>query len=122
MTSPHFIRVVLGACLLAAGSGSGRAQTAPHQDFVCMSGASRRVISVYNLESGDGQRQHGGCRVDYMKDGQTTTVYSARNGRAFCAAKAAALATTLAKGNYTCHAETQEKPDAAELPESRSPR
>ena len=105
--------------LAAAVSGGAVAQTAPHQDFVCRSGASRRIISVFNFESTDG-RSRGGCRVDYTKDGKTRTVYTSRTGRAYCAAKAALLVTNLAKGNYSCRAETLEKTEDADLPETRS--
>lgn len=119
MTSARFIRAAWTLCLMTAGIGSGAAQTTPHQEFVCLSGTSRRVISVFNLEEGEGPQKHGGCRVDYLKDGQTKTLYTAKTGRAYCAAKAAALVTTLASGNYTCRADTLEKPEDAELPESR---
>ncbi len=106
--------------LAAAVSGGAVAQTAPHQDFVCISGASRRIISVFNLASTDDERSRGGCRVDYTKDGETRTVYTSKTGRAYCAAKAALLVTNLAKGNYSCRAETSEKPEDPDLPETRS--
>jgi len=85
-----------------------------------MSGASRRVISVFNLEDPDGRQQRAGCRVDYTKDGVTKTVYTSKTGRAYCAAKAALLVTNLAKGNYACRAQTLEQPADADLPEPRA--
>lgn len=120
MTSTTLLRAACTCCLLAAGIGSGAAQTAPHQDFVCVSGASRRIISVFNLESTDGGPPRGGCRVDYTKDGATRTLYTSRSGRAYCAAKAAVLVTNLVRGNYACRAETLENPEDNDVPETRS--
>jgi hypothetical protein len=120
MTSGTCIRAAWTLCLITAGTGSDLAIAAPHQDFVCVSGASRRVISVFNLEPTDGRQRDGGCRVDYTRDGETKTVYTAKTGRAYCAAKAALLVTNLAKGNYSCRAETLERPEDSDLPETRS--
>jgi hypothetical protein len=102
--------------LLATGVGTGRAQTEPHQDFICVSGASRRVVSMFNLDAADAHHPRGGCRVDYTRDGETRTVFTSTTGRAYCAAKAALLVTTLASGNYSCHGATVEKPDEAVPP------
>lgn len=83
-----------------------------------MSGTSRRVISVFNLDVAEGGQQHG-CRVDYTKDGATKTVYTSKSGRAYCAAKAALLVTNLARGNYSCRAQTLEKLEDSDVPEPR---
>lgn len=116
MTSALSIRVASTLLLIAAGAAGSEADTGAHQDFVCISGPSRRVVSVFNLDAADGVQRHGGCRVDYNKDGETKTVYTSKTGRAFCAAKAALLVTNLSKGNYSCRAETLEQPEDAEPP------
>ncbi len=102
--------------LLVAGVGSGRAQPEPHQDFICVSGSSRRVVSMFNLDAADAHHPRGGCRVVYTRDGETRTVYTSSTGRAYCAAKAALLVTKLASGNYSCHAATVETPEDAVQP------
>jgi len=102
--------------LLAAGVGTGRAQTEPHQDFICISSSSRRVVSIYNLDATDAHHSRGGCRVVYTRDRESRTVYASSTGRAYCAAKAALLVTKLAGGNYSCHAATVEKPEDAVPP------
>lgn len=112
------------ACLMAAGSGGGHAQPGPHQDFVCTSGTSVRIISVYNFDSAGGAHGRGSCRVDYAKDGRTTTVYASTTGRAYCAAKATLLVTNLARANYSCRVRTignGEDVDPPARPSQRTP-
>lgn len=111
--------LLLGLSMTA--SGYLCAQIAPHQDFVCVSSGSKRIVSVFNLDTRDGQQKYAGCRVDYTKDGATKTLYSSRSGRAYCAAKAAQLVTNLEKGNYSCRLEMVEKSDDVDLPSTRPP-
>jgi hypothetical protein len=87
--------------MAALAAGSAQAQT-PREDFICSSGSTRHVISVYNGEVYDGERRTGACRVDYTKYGETKTVWSSKNDPAFCTAKAAALITKLVQGNFSC--------------------
>jgi hypothetical protein len=42
------------------------------------------------------------CRVDYTRNGRTTTLWSSKTGYAYCVAKAATLVTKLAEGHYSC--------------------
>jgi hypothetical protein len=102
--------------LAAASASSGQVQTELHEDFICTSGAVKRVVSVFNRNGDNDKRKLGGCRVDYTKDGKTKTVWSSTTERGYCAAKAASLVTNLVKGNFSCKAETQEQPDDIQPP------
>ena len=116
MNRNFLVQGALVCGLVFAAGHAAVAQVIPHQDFVCVYGASRRIVSVFNLDSPVGSQQQGGCRVEYTKDGATTTLYTSKSGRAYCAAKAASLVTVLEKGNYSCRAEMVEKPEDTELP------
>ena len=89
----------------------GYAQNESRQDFLCTAGAAHRVVSVFNRDALNGKQAMGGCRVDYTKDGRTTTIWSSRSSHAYCTAKATALVTRLIEGRYSCRPQTVEKPD-----------
>jgi hypothetical protein len=97
----RIIGVLCLAAVAAVAAGAARAQT-PREDFICSSGSTHHVISVYNGEVYDGERRSGACRVDYTKYGETKTLWSSKNDPAFCTAKAAALITKLIQGNFSC--------------------
>jgi hypothetical protein len=101
------VRLVWMFCLVAAAA-SVQAQIEPHQKFVCSSGPVKRVVTIFH---GNGQRESGGCRVDYTKDGETKTVWTSRNDYAYCVAKAVSLVTKLTEGNFSCKPETADQPD-----------
>jgi len=105
------VRLVSMLCLAAAGASSGQSRPQSHQEFICTSGPVRRVVSIFNSPASDGGRVSGGCRVDYTKNGETRTVWASKSGYGYCAAKAIALVTRLAKGNYSCKPVTVERPD-----------
>lgn len=96
-------------CVAAAGV---RAQTrpGPHEEFTCTSGAATRLVSIFNLSASEGQT--GACRVDYTKDGKTSTLWSARNDYPYCVEKALSLVTKLTESNYSCKPEAKEQPGA----------
>ena len=104
------MRFIGGLCILATGAAIGQDRMEPHQDFVCTSGVTTRLISVFNLDAPGDALHAGGCRVDYTKDARTTTLYTSRSSRAYCAAKAALLVTKLVDGNFRCRARTTERP------------
>lgn len=113
-------RLIWILCLAAAGSSSGQVAPAEsHEDFICMSGPVKRVVSVFNRNTISGNRKLS-CRVDYTKDGETRTLWSSKTDHAYCAAKATLLVTNLVKGNFSCKAETLEPPDEIE-PEPAPP-
>lgn len=90
------------SCLSAVLIGDGAAQAqqarggrAPAaDDFICTSPTERREIRVIP-----------GCRVDYVKNHATSTLWRSHDP-AYCKAKAAGLVTTLVKANFSCKTET----------------
>jgi hypothetical protein len=59
----------------------------------------------------DAAREPKSCRVDYTRNGRTTTVWSSKTGYAYCVAKAASLVTKLAEGHYSCTPQSVGAPD-----------
>jgi hypothetical protein len=102
----------IGLVLALAGASAGQAQTMEsHQEFICTSGAEKRVVSIFNRNALDRNQASDGCRVDYTKAGQTRTVWTSRNDHAYCVAKAVSLVTKLAEDNFTCMPTTVERAD-----------
>jgi hypothetical protein len=104
---------VLGVGLAAACIG--QALLAPHEKFVCTSGAATRVVSIYSQNASSGEHERGPCRVDYTKDGKTNTLWSSTSDRTFCTKKALSLVTRLIQANYSC------KPQSVDLPNEPDP-
>jgi hypothetical protein len=111
------VRLMWIFCLVTASASGGQAQTELHEDFICTSASAKRLVSVINSYVTDGIRKSAGCRVDYTKNGETKTVWSSKTDHAYCAAKAASLVTTLAKGNFSCKPQAREQPDETAAPE-----
>ena len=85
-----------------------------HEEIICKSGGSKRVVRIYVRPPSKGGREPGSCHVDYTRDGKTTTLWTSRTNHAFCTAKALSLVTRLVEDKYTCKPEAQEQPDEAE--------
>jgi len=71
-------------------------------------GPMRRVVSIITLSPSDSQPR-GSCRVDYMKDGATKTVWSSATSHAYCVRQATALVTKLVESHYSCSLQTVEQ-------------
>ena len=69
----------------------------PQSILLCHSPVATREIRIYHTGN-------GGCRVDYLKEGATRTLWSASSDHGYCQTRATALAATLARGNFTCDA------------------
>lgn len=122
MKSTNWVRLVwiflLAAANVSTGQVQGESQTQgepqaqgeSHERFICMSGPVKRVVAIFNRHAASG---HGGCRVDYTKNGKTQTVWSSTNGYAYCVAKAVSLVTKLGQGNFSCKPEAVQ-PDEVE--------
>jgi hypothetical protein len=87
------------------------AQAQSSEEFICAFGSDIRMVSVVKTDT---EREPKACRVDYTRNGRTTTVWSSKTGYAYCVAKAASLVTKLAEGHYSC------KPQSVEAPDDRS--
>jgi hypothetical protein len=105
-------RLIGTLCFGTLWVAADRAQTqpGPHEEFTCTSGAVTRLISIFDLSASEGQP--GACRVDYTKDGKTSTLWSARNDYPYCVQKALSLVTKLTESNYSCSPEAKEQPGA----------
>jgi hypothetical protein len=86
------------------------AQTQSNEEFICAFGSDNRVVSVVKTDA----REPKACRVDYTRNGRTTTLWSSKTGYAYCVAKAASLVTKLTEGHYSC------KPQSVGAPDDRS--
>ena len=91
---------LIAAAALAADQVA--AQSSVHEDFICTSTSTRRVVSVYNGRTFNGEHHSGACRVDYTRNQMTSTLWSSKSDPAYCTAKAATLITKLVKGNFSC--------------------
>ena len=88
------------------------AQAQSHEDFICTFGSDKRVVSLVKT---DAARNPKACRVDYTRNGRTTTLWSSKTGYAYCVAKAASLVTKLSAGNYSCKPQSVGAPDESRL-------
>jgi hypothetical protein len=92
------------ACLIAAGDA--RAQDdwlTTRESFLCKSNSEVREIKTYisNSSVADRAVAHG-CRVDYIKNGTTQTLWSSRTDRSYCDGKASQLAAKLEGSHFSC--------------------
>jgi hypothetical protein len=84
------------------------AQAQSSEEFICTFGSDNRMVSVVKT---DEARAPKACRVDYTRNGRTTTVWSSKTGYAYCVAKAASLVTKLAEGHFSCKPQSVGTPD-----------
>jgi hypothetical protein len=99
------------------------AQAQSDEEFICTFGSDKKMVSVVKP---DAAREPKSCRVDYTRNGRTTTLWSSNTGYAFCVAKAASLVTKLTQGHYSCKPQSVGAPDESgqeqKASESASPR
>jgi hypothetical protein len=84
------------------------AQAQSNEEFICTFGSDNRVVSIVKT---DAAREPKACRVDYTRNGRTTTLWSSKTGYAYCVAKAASLVTKLAEGHFSCKPQSEGAPD-----------
>ena len=102
-------RLVSLICLAFVMTSVAQAQS--KEEFICTFGSDNRMVSVVKT---DAAHHPKACRVDYTRNGRTTTLWSSKTGYAYCVAKAASLVTKLAEGHYSC------KPQSVGAPDDRS--
>ncbi len=88
------------------------AQAQSDEEFICTFGSDKKMVSVVKT---DAAREPKACRVDYTRNGKTTTLWSSKTGYAYCVAKAASLVTKLAEGHYSCKPQSVGAPDESGL-------
>jgi hypothetical protein len=91
-------------------SGLTHADSPSQQEFFCSQGQATRIVSVVTLPPSPGQLR-GSCRVDYIKDRVTKTLWSSATGHSYCVKKATAFVTKLAEAHYSCSLKTKEQPE-----------
>jgi hypothetical protein len=87
------------------------AQAQSNEEFICTFGSDTRTVSIVKT---DAVHEPKACRVDYTRNGRTTTLWSSKTGYAYCVAKAASLVTKLTEGHFSC------KPQSVAAPDDRS--
>ena len=102
-------RIVSLIFLIFMMSSTTRAQS--KEEFICTFGAEIRIVSVVKT---DAEHEPKACRVDYTRNGITTTLWSSKTGYAYCVTKAASLVTKLTEGHFSC------KPQSVGAPDDRS--
>ena len=96
--------VLLVCCLVAAGGVCAQDDWATtSESFLCRSNTEVRAIKTYisNSSDGDPAIAHG-CRVDYVKNGKTETLWSSRTSRSYCDGKASRLVARLETSHFSC--------------------
>jgi hypothetical protein len=102
------VRYSLGAglicCSIAAGvTHADEEWTNTRESFICRSSSEVLEIKTYISNSPLGDDGKGsGCRVDYIRNGTTRTIWSSRTSRAYCDGKASSLITKLRAGAFSC--------------------
>jgi hypothetical protein len=78
--------------------------------FICrLPGASDRVVGIYRAADG-AQR----CRVDYMRDGKTRSLWNAGHDYAYCVRKALEIVGLLEQVHFQCSPQTRGDSPAAD--------
>jgi hypothetical protein len=108
----HRVRLISILCLSLVDTSRGQASMESHEKFVCTSGSTKKIVSIYNISAVGGTRERGACRVDYTDGGRTRTLWSSNSEHAFCTTKALSLVTKLIQGNYSCKPESVGVPKA----------
>lgn len=84
-------------CLVTADTTHAQDDwTNSRASFICRSSNEVREIKTYISED------RRSCRVDYIKNGTTQTLWSSRTNRSYCNGKASDLAAKLDAGNFSC--------------------
>jgi hypothetical protein len=97
MRLSHRPGAVIIFCLVMADTTHAQDDwTNTRDSFICRSSTEVREIKTYVSESSLS------CRVDYIRNGTTQTIWSSRTNRSFCNGKAAKVAARLGAGIFSC--------------------
>jgi hypothetical protein len=102
--------LLFGCLVLGLEASASHAQAPSQQEFSCAQGPTTRIVSIITTPASDSQ-PHGTCRVEYIKDGVTKTLWSSSTGHGYCIKKATAFVTKLAESHYSCSLKTKEQPE-----------
>jgi hypothetical protein len=93
------VLAAVGALCAAPALAQDDDWTNSRQSFLCRSNNEVREIKTYIFPPHEGELA---CRVDYIKNGKTSTLWSSRSSQSYCDGKASQLATRLSSGNFSC--------------------
>lgn len=97
MRFSHRLGFVVISCLVVASTALAQDDWMNTRDsFICRSSNEVREIKTYISED------RRSCRVDYIKNGKTSTLWSSSSVGSFCGSKASGLAAKLGHGNFSC--------------------
>lgn len=99
--SAYRIETVLAWCVLATAAQAEDEAPNASETYMCKSSNEVREINVYRTESSQGG-DAGHCRIDYIKNGATRTVWSAATRKSYCDGKAAKLIAILESSHFSC--------------------
>ena len=104
--------VVIGCSATAISARAQDDSTQTSDRFICKSSSEVREIKTYVSSGSRGDTEAGlSCRVDYIKNGTTQTMWSSRSNRSFCDGKAAKLAAKLEASHFSCERLDSPRPD-----------
>jgi hypothetical protein len=98
----HRLVAVLAFCIVASVAHSQEGWSNSPESFICKSSSEVMEIKTYLYDAPPGTSADLLCRVDYIKHGNTKTVWSSRSSRSYCNGKASQLAARLAARNFSC--------------------
>lgn len=100
----YHIQTIFISCLAVAGATPAQDDWADGRDsFICRSSTEVREIKTYVSNAPrTASKEDLSCRVDYVKDGRTQTVWTSHTNRSFCDSKASDLAAKLEQSNFSC--------------------
>ncbi len=97
MNPSHRTGTAIILCIVLADATHAQDDWSNTRDsFICRSSTEVREIKTYVSEN------TLSCRVDYIKNGTTQTIWSSRTDRSYCGGKASNLAARLGAGNFSC--------------------
>jgi hypothetical protein len=104
-----FSAPVLAQAQTSATAETGR--SVAQEQFICrLPGAPDRRIGIYR-PPGHVQR----CRVDYMRDGKTRSLWSAGHDYGYCVRKALEIVRLLEQVRFQCSPQTNDAPGSAPI-------
>ena len=91
-------------CSIAAGLACADEEwTNTRDSYICRSSNEVLEIKTYvSNASADGHEQGPECRVDYIRNGVTRTLWSSHTSRSYCNGKASSLVAKFRSGIFSC--------------------
>jgi hypothetical protein len=95
------VTIMLFGVVYGRAVGADDDWTTTSESFICRSSTEVREIKTYVGAAAEAAVRHG-CRVDYVRNGSTRTLWSSVTEKSYCNGKASALATKLEASHFSC--------------------